>query len=213
MDLSKIDNDFQDDEIERINTFISNGSIGLEGLVKDEHKITSMFSLYMQGRTYTEISKIAKVKKDLVLYMGAKMNWYGKRMEYINDIQNKMTKKLTNTRVESLNFITNLIGFMHKYYGDEFDKFLMTGDKTIIEGLDLKMLSQYFKSIEILEKLMNPSNITRSGGSNTTVNINAPGGSEIRQVDNQTLEITPSNAGNILKELSKLKDEKKKEQP
>lgn len=212
MDLSKKDNDFQEEEVERINTFVANGCVGLETLAKDEFKITNMFSLYMQGRTYTEISKIAKTKKDLVLYMAAKFNWYEKRMEYLNDIQNKITGKLTTTRIESLNFITNLVQFMHKYYGDEFNNFLMTGDKTIIENLDLKMLGQYFKSIEILEKLLNPANVTRGNGSNTTVNVNAPDGAEIRQVDDRTLQITPGNTGDILKELSKLKDKKRNEQ-
>jgi hypothetical protein len=211
MDLSKIDNDFQDDEIERINTYVSNGCIGLESVVSDDNKISSMFALYMQGRTYTEISKISKTKKDIVLYLGAKFNWYEKRMEYINDIQNKITKKLVTTRVESLNFISNLIGFMHKYYGDEFNRFMITGDRDIIDNLDLKMLSQYFKSIEILEKLMNPANVKPPKSSGATVNINAPDGAEVRQLSDDTLEITPSNSGDILKKLAKMKENQEKE--
>jgi len=209
MNLSEIDNDFTDDEVKMINTFVSNGCIGLEGLVKDEHKINSMFSLYMSGKTYIEISKITKVKKELVYYMSAKMNWYEKRMEYLEDIQGKMTKKLSETRMESLNFITNLINCHHKYYGDEINEYLRTNDKTIIENLDLKSLSQYFKSIEILEKILNPTNITK-GGSSTTVNINAAG-SEIKQVDKDTIEVTPTNSGAILKELAKIKDKQKKD--
>ena len=73
MDLSKIDNDFTDAEVEKINTFVSNGCVGLETLVKDEYKVNNLFALYMSGKTYIEISKISRVKKDLVLYMAAKM--------------------------------------------------------------------------------------------------------------------------------------------
>ena len=130
----------------------------------------------MSGKTYIEISKISRVKKDLVLYMAAKMKWYEKRMEYLDDIQKNITKKVTETRVESLNFISSLINMHHKYYGDAINQYLRTGDRDIIDGLDLKQLTQYFKSIEMLEKILNPSNINRSGGSNTTVNINAAGG-------------------------------------
>ena len=61
MDLNKIDNDFSEEEVERINTFVSNGSIGLDSLVQDEHKVNAIFGLYMAGKTYTEISKISKV--------------------------------------------------------------------------------------------------------------------------------------------------------
>jgi hypothetical protein len=209
MDLSKIDNDFEDSEVERINTYVANGCIGLESLVKDEAKVNSLFSLYMTGKTYTEISKISRVKKDLVLYMAAKMRWYEKRMEYLNDIQNKMTRKMSEARVESLNFITSLIGFHHKFYGDEIDKYIATGDRTIIDNLDLKALGQYFKSIEILEKLMNPSNVNRGGGSGATININAAG-ADIKTDDN-TIEITPGKTGDLLKALADIKEKSKDE--
>jgi hypothetical protein len=212
MDLSKIDNDFTNEEVIRINTFVENGCMGLETLVKDEHKVNGLYGLYMSGKTYIEISKISRVKKDLVLYMSAKMKWYEKRMEYLNDIQNNMTKKLTDTRVESLNFIANLISVHHKYYGEEMDEYLRTGDKTIIENLDLKQLSQYFKSIEILEKILNPANVRPGGGSGMNVNVNAPDGATLTQVDNKTLEIKPGNTGDILKALSKSKKDKENEE-
>lgn len=209
MDLSKIDNDFTDTEVEKINTYVSNGCIGLETLVKDEHKVNNLFALYMSGKTYTEISKISRVKKDVVLYMAAKMRWYEKRMEYLDDIQKNITKKVTETRVESLNFISSLINMHHKYYGDAINDYLRTGDRDIVESLDLKQLTQYFKSIELLEKILNPSNVNRGGGSNTTVNINAAGG-KIEQVDDKTIEITSDSTGDILKKLAEIKDSNKK---
>jgi hypothetical protein len=209
MDLSKIDNDFTDEEVERVNAYVSNGSAGLEVVVKDEHKMNSLFGLYMAGKTYEEISKISRVKKDIVLYLSAKMRWYEKRMEYLEDIQRQMTKKLSHTRIESLNFISDLINCHHKYYGDEINRYLQTNDRTIIENLDLKSLTQYFKSIEILEKILNPANVTKGGGSGTTININAAG-SKIDATDD-SIEITPSNTGDILKALANLKDKKKNE--
>lgn len=210
MDLSKIDNDFTDEEVEKINTYVANGCVGLETLVKDDYKVNNLFALYMSGKTYTEVSKISRVKKDMVLYMAAKMKWYEKRMEYLDDIQSNITKKITETKTESLNFIASLISMHHKYYGDAINQYLRTGDRDIIDGLDLKQLTQYFKSIEILEKILNPANINRGGGSNTTVNINTPGG-KVEQVDDKTIEITPGNAGDALRALAKLKDEKKEQ--
>ncbi len=208
MDLSKIDNDFTEEEAQRINTFVANGSVGLDTLVKDEHKVNALFGLYMAGKTYTEISKISRVKKDLVLYMSAKMKWYEKRMEYLDDIQNQMTQKLKNTRVQSLNFISDLINFHHKYYGDEINEYLRTNDRSIIDNLDLKALSQYFKSIEILEKILNPANVNRGSGSGATININAAG-SKVEATED-TIEITPkdNSTGDLLKALAKIKDEK-----
>jgi hypothetical protein len=208
MELTK-DNDFTEEEAKRINTFVSNGLIGLESIVKDEHRVNSLFGLYMSGKGYEEISKVSKVKKDIVLYLSAKMKWYEKRMEYLENIQRQMTQKLTHTRIESLNFITDLITCHHKYYGDEINKYLQTNDRTIIENLDMKALGQYFKSIEVLEKVLNPTNVTR-GGSGTTININAAG-SKV-EATNDAIEITPNNTGDILKALATIKDKKKKEQ-
>jgi hypothetical protein len=204
------DNDFTEDEAKKINTFVSGGAVGLESVVKDEHKVNSLFGLYMAGKGYEEISKISRVKKDIVLYLSAKMKWYEKRMTYLEDIQRQMTQKLSHTRIESLNFITDLINCHHKYYGDEINKYLETNDRTIIENLDMKALGQYFKSIEILEKIINPTNINRGGTSGTTININAAG-SKI-DATNDTIEITPSNTGDILKALASIKDKKKKEE-
>jgi hypothetical protein len=208
MDLSKTDNDFTEEDVQRVNTFVSNGSVGLESIVKDEHKVNSLFGLYMAGKTYEEISKISRVKKDVVLYLSAKMKWYEKRMAYLEDIQRQMTKKLTHTRIESLNFISDLINCHHKYYGDEINKYLQTNDRTIIDNLDMKALGQYFKSIEILEKILNPTNTNRTG-SGTTININAAG-SKV-DANNDSIEITPSNTGDILKALANLKDKSKSE--
>jgi predicted phage tail protein len=212
MDLSKIDNDFEESEVEKINTFISNGCIGLSTLSADESKVNGMFALYMQGRSYTDISKTTKVKKDLVLYMSAKMNWYEKRMEHLNDIQKNIMTRLTDTKIQSLDFISNLITAQHKYYGDEISKFIMTGDRTVMENLDLKQLTQYFKSIEILEKILNPANVKKGGGSSSIVNINAPDGAEIKKLDENTVEITPGGHGELLRKLSELKDIKNKEE-
>lgn len=206
MDLSKIDNDFTEEDVKKINAFVSNGSMGLESVVKDEHRVNSLFSLYMAGKTYEEISKICRVKKEIVLYLAAKMTWYEKRMAYLEDIQRQIATKMSNTRIESLNFISDLITCHHKYYGDEINKFLQTNDRTIIDNLDLKALGQYFKSIEILEKILNPSNINRTQSS-ATININAAGG-KIETTEN-TIEITPSTTGDILKALASLKEKKK----
>jgi hypothetical protein len=213
MDLEKNENDFTAKEQQSLDTFISNGCMGLDVLVQDEHKVNSMFSLYMAGKNYTEISKITKVKKDLVLYMSKKMTWYEKRMDYLDSIQNKIVHKLANTRTESLNFITDLINLHHKFYGEEINRYLQTGDRGIIEDLDLKPLAQYFKSIEILEKILNPTNVNPrgEGKKGTTININTSGG-EVKQVNEEVIEITSGTTGDILKKMAEIKDKQKEDE-
>jgi hypothetical protein len=205
MDLSQIKTDFTEDETVRLRFYVKNGCPGLESLSKDEAKITSMFSLYMSGKTYNEIAEITKAKIDEVLFMSAKMKWYEKRMNYLEDIQKDMANKIRDTRLRSLNFITSLINFHHEQIGSKIDKYLATKDEKIVETIDLKALTHYFKSIEVLEKIMNPSNVgPKSGG--TTININSE--STVKQVDDKTLEITPGKTGDVLRALAKMKEEK-----
>ena len=209
MDLTTIDHDFEEKEVEKIKTYVANGLIGLQSVVKDEHKVNAMFGLYMEGKTYTEISKISKTKKDIVLYLSAKLKWYEQRMDYLEDIQSKMVQTLKTTKIQSLSFIQTLITMQHKYYGDVINQYLMTGNRDLIDGLDLKQLTQYFKSIEILERTLNPTNVKSPKGG-TTVNINTQGGT-VEQIDDKTLEITPGVTGDVLRALAKQKDDKKKD--
>ena len=140
--------------------------------------------------------------------MSAKMKWYEQRMEYLTEIQKSMTKKITDTRVQSMNFITDLINFNHKYYGEKIEQYMATGDRAVVDNIDMKALTQYFKSIEVLEKILNPANVTpRGSGSAATININASGADV--QMDGDTVDITPGNQGDILKALAKLKDAQK----
>lgn len=210
MDLTEIDNDFNEEEVEKINKYVSNGCIGLQPVVADDHKVNSMFGLYMAGKNYLEISKITRVKKDIVLYMSAKMRWYEKRIDYLDSLQSNITEKIKNTQIQSLNFIADLIAFHHKFYGEQIDEYMRTGDKTIVANLDMKQLSQYFKSIEILEKILNPANVQRGKGSSATININAAG-AEIK-ADEDTIEIKPTSHGDILRQLAEEKAKKKSEE-
>lgn len=208
MDLTSIKNDFSDQEKKELETYTQNGCIGLDKIIYDQAKIESMFSLYMSGKTYNEISRITRVKRDIVLYMAAKLRWYDKRTDYLEGVQKEVTKKLISTKIESVNFITDLITAQHKYYGAEIEKFLETGDRTIIDSLDLKQLSQYFKSLEVLEKLVNPSNVKTSG---PTINVNS-NDTEVK-VKGTTVEINPNTkTAGILKALADLKKEKEEEQ-
>lgn len=204
MDLTTIKNDFSDQEKKELEVYVQNGCIGLDKIIYDQTKIESMFGLYMSGKTYNEISRITRVKRDIVLYMAAKLRWYDKRTDYLEGVQKEVTKKLISTKIESVNFITDLITAQHKYYGNQIEKFLETGDRSIIDSLDLKQLSQYFKSLEVLEKLVNPSNVKTSG---PTINVNSTD-TEVK-VKGSTVEINPNTkTAGILKALAELKKEK-----
>ena len=206
MDLETINNDMTDKEKEALVEYVKNGRPGL--MKVSDTDVFNWFSLYMSGKTYVEIAEITNTKKNLVLYMSNKSGWYTKRMEHYQDLADNYIEKIRRTKLDSVNTINTSIAALGKYYGDKFNKFLSTNDKTIIEDMDTKMLAQYYKAIESLEKIIGNSSSAGEGSKNPMININLGAGITLEQKDGETLEINDENASRMLSALAKLENKK-----
>jgi hypothetical protein len=165
----------------------------------------------MAGKSYSEIAAITKEKKDLIVYIAHRGKWHEKHMQYYADIANNLTNKLKKVRLESANTVATAITALGKYYGDQFNKYLLTNDGSIISNMDTKTLAQYYKSIEVLDKMMSPSS-GGEGSSNPSVNINVGSNAKIEQKDDKTVEITTDEAaGDLIKALAKYQRIKEKD--
>jgi len=205
VDLTKIEHDFNEEQAEALQDYIKNGKPGLTS-VKDTD-IFKWTELYMSAKSYEEIAKITNSKRDLILYMSAKGNWCAKRLAYYENISDNMREKLKQTKLNSLNTVSSAVNGLGKYFGDKFNKFIATKDASVIEDLDTKLLAQYYKSMEVLEKIVGEAP-NRVGKDGPTVNVNVGSSATVEQVDEQTIEITDDTAGDILKYLASKKKNK-----
>lgn len=190
------------EEAERLGDYIKNGLPGIQKVMESD--IFKWFELYMVGRTYSEIAEITKAPKDKVLYMSYKQKWHEKRMRHYNDILNNIAGKLTKTKLSSINTVATIITALNKFYGKKFNKYLANNDESILESLDTKLLTHYYKSMDIIEKLSSAGKVVDpqdEASKHPMVNINMMGGT-VKQIDPQTLEITEDNAGEFLKALA-----------
>lgn len=209
MDLTLLPEDLSPEEKASLQEYVENGCPGLTKI--NDTKVFSWFELYMSGKSYNEIASITKDRRDLILYVSHKAKWHVRRMEYYNDISNSLTGKLQKVRIESANTVVTAITALGKYYNEKFNRFLLTNDSNIIEGMDTKTLAQYYKSLEMLEKLVNPSKNTEDPGKNPGVTINVGSNATVKQTDDNTLDIqTDDAAGDLLKALSKFQRSKEK---
>ena len=207
-DLTKIGTeDMSEEEKTSLQDFVKNGCPGL--LKTTESNIFSWFELYMAGKTYSEISTLTHSKRDLILYMSNKSGWYEKRMTYYEDLVYNMTKKMSQVKLDSMNTVSTAITALGRYYGDKFNKYLSSKDSKIIEDIDTKMLSQYYKSMEALEKIMGNAG-KKPGESTPLVNVNMNGGT-IERTGENSVEITDESASSILEALVKYKKSQNKE--
>lgn len=201
-EIVKYQEDFAEEENKNLQEYIKSGCPGLAKI--DEVKTFEWFNLYMSGKNYGEISKLCNVKKDLVLYIANKLKWHEKRMEYYGDLSSSLVSKTQAIKIESASTIAAMISAMNIYFGDKFVNYLKTRDSSHIEGVDSKMLAQYYKSLEILEKLMGTTPANPNAGAGQ-VHVHTSGSAKIEQGADGSVVVTDNSAKDILSALSKYK--------
>lgn len=198
--------DLNEEETSSLENYIKNGCPGLTSL--EDTQVFKWFELYMSGKSYSEIASITKSKKDLIVYVSYKSRWLEKRNEYYSSIAQSMTTKITNIRTESINTVATIVSSLNKYFGKKFDQYLATNDDTIIENIDSKVLEKYYKSLEILEKVVNPTSKDVSK-STTPVNINIGSNASLQQSDDSSVNISiEEDPSKLLKKLAEQKKNK-----
>jgi hypothetical protein len=198
-EIVKYQEDFTDDENKALASFIKKGCPGLAKI--GEVDTFEWFQLYMAGKSYGEIATISNVRKDLVIYMANKLQWHSKRMEYYSDITSNLVQRTQAVKAESAGTIATMVSALNQYFGEKFTNYIKTKDASHLEGVDVKMLSQYYKSLEILDKLM-------GGAVNNTspsVNINVSGATTVEKTSDGSVVVTNDNAKDILSLLSQYK--------
>ena len=211
--LAERKRDFSTEELESLKDYRKNNMPGLTRMTESD--ASQYFELYMAGKTYSEIAKITSTKKDLILYVSDRCNWHNKKMQYYSDLSDNMLQKCNESKIETLNTVTTMVTALNRYFGDKFDRFLKDKDVTIIENIDTKLLAQYYKATEAMDKILGGS--VGNGDSdpksrqNPLVNVNVNGGARVTQTDENTLEIDITESekekavGEILAGLSKIK--------
>ena len=200
MDLDKLrETDMSEEEIESLQDYMANGKPGFMKLTDAD--TFKWFNLYMNGKSYGEIAQICNTRKDTILYVAAKTQWHDNRLKHYEEISVTLLDKLKRTKLDSVNTVQTIIAALGKYYGDKFNQFLANNDKTVIEDIDIKMLAQYYKSIETLEKILGNTG-GGGGGKQPNVQVNVGDSASIKQLEDGSVEITDETAGNLLKQLA-----------
>jgi hypothetical protein len=197
--IQKYQEDFTQEESKSLQEFVKSGCPGLAKISED--KTFEWFRLYMSGKGYGEIAALCNTKKDLVLYISNKLRWHEKRMSYYEDISSTLFNKTKDVKIESASTIAAMVSALNQYFGDKFISYLKTKDSKHIEGIDTKMLAQYYKSLEMLDKLMGGG----SSSSTPTVNVNVGTNATVEQNSDNSITVTDNSAKELLSALAKYK--------
>ena len=210
MDLIVFPDDMAKDEKEALAEYKRNGCPGLVGVT--EVDVFKWFQLYMSGKTYTEMAKITNKKKNLILYISNKSQWHEKRMQHYNDISENLLGKIQRAKLNGANTVVSIMNSLGKYYGDKFDNFLSMKDNTIIECLDTRLLAQYYKSMETLDKIILSAMDGKGPEKTPAVTVNIAGDAIVEQTGDETLDITKEEGvSKALRALAHMKKASEKE--
>lgn len=211
--LTDLPQDMTKEEKEVVLEFIANGCPGL--LRVQQSDIFKYFELYMSGKTYAEIAVITKAPKDLVMYLAYKSNWMDHRFKHYQNISLNILDKVQQVKLDTANNLVTIIKALGKYCELKYNKFLTTNDVAAIEQIDNKIVAQYYKSIELLGKILSADENNDDESKKIKqpmVNINVGLGAKatVEQTGENKLEITDETAGDFLKALASMKKEVQK---
>ena len=204
--MPNLPDDMSQQEKESVCNYIENGLPGI--IIASAELVFQWFQLYMSGKTYTEISETCNIKKDIVLYIAYKSKWLDKKLKYYNDILENMSTKITNAKLESANTVITVINVLSRHINEKLSKYPITKDDTIINSTDMKLLAQFLKYQEKLDKLMQVSeNDVNDMKNKTLININLGDGGTVSKSDSGSIEITSKTASELLLALAANKKE------
>lgn len=206
----QLSNDFSQKDLEVIQAYKEAGLPQI-GIV-DEKKMASMLEMYLSGKTYRQISTTMQIKKDIVLYMSFKFNWFEMRQDYLTDMESSMRGRVLEAKIVNQDFLLQLQAMWQKKIGTNIAKYLATDNVEFANQIDLKEVDKYLKTVELLQKL-GAEGKAPADNNRPLIGVNAGEGVTIVRTGENSMEITPKSKaiGDALKMFadSRREDEKK----
>jgi len=139
-------------EVEVLGVTTSNGIKPISPTISSQ-----MYNLFLEGYTCAIIAKLNKgFSEGDVLYCRQKFKWDDQRDEYALQLTNQVQQKVIKQKLESIEYLTNILSVIHKAERDTTLKFLQTGNTDDLPNIG--SLKTYKDVIETLAKITGESN-------------------------------------------------------
>jgi hypothetical protein len=191
-------------ELTKVKEFEEAGRPGLASIAQNEIILTKALNLYMSGKTYTEIARTLSIKKEIVLFLGHKFDWYGTKLEHLIILDANIKDRILQARLMNQDFVLQIQQFFTKKIGRKMTKFHATGDEEIANSIDRKDIEMYMKSVDLLDKISSEKIPTNA---RPTVGLNLGDGVTVKKIGENEVSITPRNktVAEMLSDLANMK--------
>ncbi len=206
--LKEPTSDFTDKDMEKINAFNEAGLPGV-GSITDS-QFVKMMQLYMDGKTYTQISSIMRLKKDLVLFHAYKWKWFEAKKEILLETEQSLRNRIVDAHITGQDFILQLKQTLEKKINHNIFKYLETEDENYINKINLKEIDRYLKLLETLKEYTTEPR--KQNSPTSPIGINLGEGMTVKKLSDGGVEITPKakTMGDVLKQYADLKRQEEK---
>jgi len=208
--LKEATTDFTEKDLEKLKAYEEAGMPGL-GSVSDS-QFVKMMQLYMAGKTYTQISSIMRMKKELVLVHSQKFKWFEAKHEILYEQEQSLKSRLIEASVTGQDFILQIKQLLEKKISHNIFKYLETEDESYANKINPKEIERYLKIVETLQGFLSEPGKPRQPAS--PIGLNLGEGMTLNKLGDGSIEITPKakTIGDVLKQYADFKRQTEKEQ-
>ena len=198
------ESDITPKELIKVTEFKEAGCPGLSTLVSNEVTLTKAYGLYMDGKTYHEIATITGVKKDVILYVAHKHDWFGTKMEHLAILDANIKDRILQAKLVDQDFVLQIKQFFIKKIGRKMTRFMASGDEETANAVNKSDIELYMKAVDLLDKISTEKVPTNS---RPTVGLNLGDGVTVRKIGENEVSITPKQKthADMLKEFANMK--------
>jgi len=201
-----VSSDMTESEVALVKKFIDQGLPRIAEITEDQ--MVRMLDLYLKGNTYTQIAHMLRLQRVYVLYFAYKANWEQMKVEYLNEVQEKIKNRVIESKLRSKEFILLAIQSWQQKLGDKFTAFIATSDERHLEGLDFREVNSLLKLIEMINEMDGAGQ--GKDGKTSPVGINlGSNGVILEKLSDNSMSVTPKDAPDMGDLLQRLADERR----
>lgn len=115
-----------------------------------------LFELFVHGLSCQEIVELNRgvYKLEQVLEARVRDLWDSRRQAYLDQLFGTVIGRVSQTQMESVGFITDMLAAAHKKHGKQLQEYLQYGDESKLpKGINIDSWTNYKSAVETLMKL------------------------------------------------------------
>jgi hypothetical protein len=181
---------FTEEELKDLNEFVDAG-----GKVMAHYTQTSLFLLYLEGRTIKQLHEAyPQWSAGALLLARYTYRWDKQKDDDIVDLMNQLRSRLLRVKLESVRYLLDQISVNNKQFAKQMEDFLRDPNGSAPPDNRIATNKEYRETLKALQEAMTLGDKTASSNSPVQVNVLAGEGT--------TIQITSKEQSEILETLA-----------